>query len=137
MMAQQYVQQAARQYRTAQVATADPARLVLMMFDGAIRFASQGREAIEEGDLEAANTYLGRTQDIVAELMASLDYDAGEIAGNLGQLYEFINHRLIEANVKKDTEPLGDAVTMLQELRDVWAQIVEGDGGGSRGADAD
>lgn len=136
MMAQQYVQRAAQQYRTAQVATADPARLVLMLYDGAIRFATQGREAVEQGDFEAANRHLGRAQDIVTELAASLDFDAGEISVNLEQLYEFINRRLVEANVKKDTAPLGEALNLLQELRDAWAQIVQGDGGGSRGTSA-
>lgn len=129
MLAQQYVRQAAQQYRTAQVATADPARLVLMMYDGALRFAGQGRQAIEDGDVEKANAHLGRAQDIVTELTAVLNPEAGAIAENLQQMYDFIGSRLVEANVKKDVAPLAEAVGLLEELRETWRQLVEGDGG--------
>lgn len=129
LLAQQYVRQAAQQYRTAQVATADPARLVLMMYDGALRFAGQGRQAIEDGDVEKANAHLGRAQDIVTELTAVLNPEAGAIAENLQQMYDFIGSRLVEANVKKDVAPLAEAVGLLEELRETWRQLVEGDGG--------
>lgn len=129
MLAQQYVRQAAQQYRTAQVATADPARLVLMMYDGALRFAGQGRQAIEDGDVEKANAHLGRAQDIVTELTAVLNPEAGAIAENLQQMYDFIGSRLVEANVKKDVAPLAEAVGLMEELRETWRQLVEGDGG--------
>lgn len=132
LLAQQYVQRAAQQYRTAQVATAEPGRLVLMMYDGALRFASQARQAIEDNNIEAANTYLGRVQDIVSELSAALDGNAGEIAANLEQMYEFVNRRLVEANIQKDTDPLDEAVGLLEELRDTWRQVVGGDGGVAR-----
>lgn len=95
-----------------------------MLFDGAIRFANQGRQAIAEQDMEQANVKLLRAQDIVTELMISLDLDQGEIAENLYQLYSFIYELLVEANIKKDVNLIDQAVRFLTELRDTWRQVV-------------
>ncbi|HPT83788.1 MAG TPA: flagellar export chaperone FliS [Limnochordia bacterium] len=111
-------------YRQTQVSTASPGELVLMLFDGAIRFARQAQEHIERGELEAANSKLIRVQDIVSELNLSLDLSAGEIAHNLQQLYTYIYDRLVEANVKKDTAIIDEALKLLVELRDTWEQVV-------------
>lgn len=126
------MKQAAQQYRTTQVGTADPARLVLMMYDGAIRFARQGSESIRDGDIEGANTNLGRAQDIVTELMGALNMETGAIATNLQQMYDYIGRRLVEANVKKDQAPLAEAIDLLHELRDTWRQLIPGEGGAGR-----
>lgn len=131
MLANQYMRQAAKQYQTTQVATADPARLVLMMYDGAIRFARQGIQSIGDGDIEAANRDIGRVQDIVAELAAALNFDTGEIAQNLLQMYDYINRRLVDANVQKDGKPLEECIELLGELRDTWQQLIPGGEGGA------
>jgi flagellar protein FliS len=111
-------------YKRTQVSTASQGELLLMLFDGAIRFAHQAREHIEKGELEQANERLLRAQDIVTELTVSLDLDTGEIAQNLYLLYTYIYERLVQANIKKDLEQLDEAVNMLEELRDTWRQVV-------------
>lgn len=111
-------------YKKTQVATASQGDLLLMLFDGAIRFSNQGRQCIVEQDMEQANVKLLRAQDILTELMISLDLDQGEIAENLYQLYNFIYELLVEANIKKDVDLIDQAVRFLTELRDTWRQVV-------------
>lgn len=112
-------------YRQTQVTTASPGELLIMLFDGAIRFARQSQDFMAAGNLEEANAKLIRAQDIVNELMLSLDHDAGELAGNLERLYLYIHDLLVEANIKKDPAIVDNALHMLTELRDTWEQVVE------------
>lgn len=111
-------------YRQTQVNTASQGELILMLFDGAIRLANQAQELIAEGDLEGANGKLIRAQDIMTELMVSLDMDQGEIAQNLYQLYDYIHDCLLRANIRKDVGLIEQAVRLLAELRDTWRQVV-------------
>ncbi|NLY10217.1 MAG: flagellar export chaperone FliS [Firmicutes bacterium] len=112
-------------YKKTQVATASPGELLLLLFDGAIRFANQAKHFIEKKDLAAAHDKLCRAQDIVAELMFSLDRDVGEIADNLYQLYDYIFNRLVEANVSKDISIVDECIHFLTDLRDTWRQVVD------------
>src|SRR5690554_5699576 len=93
-------------YRQTQIQTASPLDLIIMMYDGAIRFINQAKKALAEKEFAPANNALQRAQDIIDELNINLNPEAGEIAANLRNLYLFINQRLIEANVKKDGEIL-------------------------------
>lgn len=111
-------------YKRTQVSTASQGELLLMLFDGAIRFSNQAKEYILAKDFEQANAKLIRAQDIMMELMVSLDLDQGEIAQNLYQLYDFIHERLVEANLKKDVELIDQALRFLEDLRDTWRQVV-------------
>lgn len=108
------------QYQKTQIETADQVKLLLMLYDGALRFLGRARKALLEKDLEGSNTYLVKVQDIVAELMASLDLEVGEVAVSLFRLYEYMHYLLVQANIKKDAEPLGQVESMLTELRDTW-----------------
>ena len=114
---------------TAQAAeTAGPVQLVLMLYDGAIGAVAQAERALIDltGNeaISVAHRELTRAQDIVTELLLSLDYDqGGEIAHRLGAIYEFCLSRLTEANVRKDPEPLGFVRTSLAELRGAWADV--------------
>ena len=110
------------QYRKAQVETADQRRVIIMLYDGALRFLGSGMKALQERDLEVAHKNLLRVQDIVFELMASLDLEAGEVAGALYRLYEYSYHLLLQANVKKEIEPLYQVEKILLELREAWQQ---------------
>lgn len=123
-----YAQQAAQQYKSTNVTTANPVTLVLMMYDGAVRFIRQGAAAIEARDFESANTNIVRAQDIVAELSGALDMNQGEVAENLLQMYGYMQTRLVEANVRKETAPLEEVERLLQELREAWEQISRGEG---------
>ncbi|NMB19585.1 MAG: flagellar export chaperone FliS [Firmicutes bacterium] len=116
--------QAYQVYRQTQVTTASQGELLLMLFDGAIRFARQSKDFMVAREYEDANARLIRTQDIINELILSLDLSVGEIANNLQQLYVFIHDLLVQANIKKDPEIVDSAVDMLVELRDTWEQVV-------------
>ncbi len=87
-------------YMEMQVQTAPAENLVLMLYDGALRFARQAQVDLTEGRMQDAHNDLTRAQDILGELMSSLNMDAGDIAQNLFKLYEFIQYRLIVANVR-------------------------------------
>lgn len=114
----------AKEYRKNAVLGASPAQLVVMLYDGALRFIEQGRAGMRAKDLMRQNDSLQRAQKIVAELSATLDREnGGEIATNLAALYDFVLNRLFEANIKDIERPLDEASATLRELRDAWAQI--------------
>ena len=112
-----------KRYRQTQVGTAGPLELIIMMYDGAIRFCNQAKKAIEEKNYNEANHFLQRVQAIIDELNYSLNMDAGEIATNLRNLYDFITTKLVEANVKKDIVTIDQVVNLLTELRSSWAEL--------------
>lgn len=128
-----YARQAAQQYKSTNVTTAGPLTLVLMMYDGAVRFIQQGIDAIEKRDYEGANNNIIRAYDIVSELAAALDLSQGEVAENLKRLYDYMLTRLVEGNVRKDPAPLTEVIGMLKELREAWEQIARGEGPGRVG----
>ena len=74
--------------------------------------------------MQDAHNDLTRAQDILGELMGSLNLDAGDVAHNLFKLYEFIQYRLIVANVRKSAEPIDDVVQLLGDLRVTWAEAI-------------
>lgn len=110
-----------QQYQYNSIMSASPERLVLMLFEGAIRFVKLARKAIEEKDIAGANENLTKAQDIIAELNQSLDmsYDISE---NLASIYDFLYRQLVDANVKKDAEILDVVESMLVDLKDTWEQ---------------
>lgn len=113
------------QYRQTQVQTAKPEQLLLMLYDGAISFLKKAKMAIESKNITEAHTFLIKTQDIIIELMLSLNMEVGEIAVNLFRLYEYMHYRLVEANVNKDIKPVDEVLRMLQELRDTWDMAIK------------
>lgn len=113
-----------QQYQRNQIETADGGKLLLMLYEGALRFLGQGRKALAEGDLEVANNSLLRAQDIVAELISSLNLEAGEVAVGLFRLYEYMHYLLVEANIKKRPEPLEQVEKMLLELKGAWKEAL-------------
>lgn len=110
------------QYRATQVQTASQRTLIIMLYDGAIRFSRQAQAAMAARDFEAVNTALLRAQDIVTELALTLDHGAGEIAANLFRIYEYVHRRLVEANVHKDAAPIDEVLRLLSMLREAWAE---------------
>lgn len=111
-------------YMEMQVQTAPSENLVLMLYDGALRFARQAQVDLAEGRMQDAHNDLTRAQDILGELMGSLNMDAGDVAHNLFKLYEFIQYRLVVANVRKSAEPIDDVVQLLGDLRTTWAEAI-------------
>lgn len=110
------------QYRWNQVSTADQKTLILMLYDGAIRFLHEAETALEHQRIEAAHNHLLRTQDILTELAVTLDIEAGDVARNLARLYAYMIERLMHANVTKIPEPVLEVRGLLAQLREAWAQ---------------
>jgi flagellar protein FliS len=100
-------------------------KLVVMLYDGAINFLKQAAAAGNAGQDEEMGRLLGRAQDIVFELWATLDLETGEIAGNLYRLYEYINGRLVAAAISRETAPLEEAAGLLSGLREAWREAAE------------
>ncbi len=114
------------QYQQAQFETASPERLLIMLYDGAIRFANSARLALEEGKHARVHSELIRVQDILTELMATLNMvDGGEIARNLFDLYEFLNRQVVLANVQKNPVLIEETVSILKDLREAWAEAAK------------
>ncbi|SCM83660.1 Flagellar protein FliS [uncultured Sporomusa sp.] len=111
-------------YKNQQIMTASPEELTLMLYNGAIRFTVESMQAIEQGNLERANAANLRAQDIVREFMCTLDMQY-EISQNYYKLYDYIEYRLIQANIKKDKSQLEEAKNLLTELRDTWMQAMK------------
>lgn len=108
-------------YQSQAVLTADPARLVSMLYERVLVALARSKNAQAEGDAETLHDELVRAQDIIAELYASLDHDSGDpIARHLASLYEFCLDLLVRANVTKDLGPLHAVETTIGGLRESW-----------------
>lgn len=106
------------------VAAADPHRLILMLLDGAIERITSARGALASGATDAKNRLLHRAVAIVDELRASLNHEqGGELAANLGDLYDYCARLLLKANLENRAEPLDEVVHLLREIRSAWIQI--------------
>lgn len=112
-----------RQYTNHSAQTATPGQLIVMLYDGFLRFAAQGRAALERGDLGEAGHRLTRAQDIVTELRLSLDMSHGEIPRNLAALYEYVGESLTSARLTRETAHVTEAMRCMSDLRSAWAQI--------------
>lgn len=108
-------------YRQSSVQTSTPAQLVIMLYDGAIRFVRTAMDGLSKQDYEKTSLNFGKAQSIVSELMSTLDYSY-EISNNLYSLYEYTNHLLIDANIRKSPEKAEEAIGYLTELRETWLQ---------------
>lgn len=113
-----------QQYKQTQFETASSEKLILMLYEGALKNLYQAQKGLENNDLEVVNQSLTKTQDIISELMVSLDMDTGEIAQNLYQLYDYMQYRLIQANIHKKGEPITEVIGMLEELHDTWKKAM-------------
>jgi flagellar protein FliS len=117
-----------RSYKETQIKTATPGKLILMMYDGAIKNLNQALQDMDDEHrrYDSISNSLIKAQDIIAELMISLDFErGGEIAKNLFGLYVFMNRRLLDGNIKKDKTPLEEVKTLLIELRGAWAEAAD------------
>jgi flagellar protein FliS len=113
-------------YRKTQIETASPEALILMLYDGAIRFIGQAEIAFEEKNIEQISNLLLRIQAIFTELLTALDKDkGGEIAVNLERLYVFFLEQLSEANVKKEVKYLLEIKPLIIDLRNTWEQAMQ------------
>ena len=115
-----------RAYQDTAVTTQSKGRLVVMLYDGAIKFLKLAINEIEAKNPEAKGKYINKAKDVINELNAVLDMDAGgEIATNLRKLYLFMNSRLSQANMKQDPQMVREVITLLEELNESWKAIAE------------
>ncbi len=111
-------------YKNNEVMSASQSKLILMLYDGAIKYLKLAEIAISEKKIEKTNENLKKAQDILAEFMSTLNFrEGGEIAENLYSLYEYMYQRLIRANIDKDTAIVLEVRGYLEELRETWAKI--------------
>jgi flagellar protein FliS len=125
-------------YRETRVKTASPGQLVVMLYDEAIKQCDIAVDLLGGGHkpkperIERINAALGKVQDIVTELMASLDFDqGGEIAQDLFALYVWFGREILESNISKDASKIKSVRSMLGELRGAWAEVASKSQGGS------
>jgi flagellar secretion chaperone FliS len=115
---------AIKAYQENTVTTQSRGRLIVMLYDGAIKFLEQAIREIEKQDWIAKGRYINRAVAIVDELDLSLDMEAGgEIAMNLRRLYDFLRRHLGQANLHRDPERIRQAITILKELNEGWKTI--------------
>ena len=110
-------------YTESSVLTAPPEKLVVMLYDGAIRFLNVGAVAMRGGDFVQARERVRRAEAIIDELNYSLDMTQGEIAVRLRSIYIFSKKHLLQANLQRDPEALDTVVKLLGELREAWESI--------------
>ena len=111
-------------YRQQSVLTATPGQLVVMLYDGCLRFLHQAAYAMREGEHGEAERRLGRAEAIIDELLATLDLEkGGVIASRLQGIYVFCNRQLLDARTERDPAMIEKVAELLAELRDAWAQI--------------
>lgn len=123
-------------YRQVATRTASPGQLVLMLYEGAVRFLERAQAGFDLEDPVEFNTTINnnilRAQDIIRELDYSLNVDqGGELAIQLRRLYDYFDRVLLEANLRKDPKGIGEVIHRLTELRDAWATMLSQQGQGT------
>ncbi len=127
-------------YKEIQIKTANQIKLIVMLYDGTIRHINLALDSFADKHrkFDRINSHLVAAQDIISELMASLDFEkGGAVAKNLFSIYTYMNHQLMDGNIRKDDAPVREVKKLLTDLRDAWEEISTKKGleekGGSRG----
>lgn len=115
--------QAYDQYRKTSVETVAPEKLLLMLFDGALKNINNAKKAIEDKDINRSHQEIIKAQDIVIELMSTLNMDF-DISHSLFLLYEYMHNQLVQANIKKDVVILEEVEVFFAELRETWNEAM-------------
>ena len=113
-------------YKKTQLGTASKENVLLMLYEGAIRFCKLSKKAFENNDLAQKGLMIGKTMDIVFELKNTLDHKVSpEVASQLDSLYNYMIEELTKANMNNDTKKLDDVINVLETLYSGWIQAVE------------
>lgn len=114
------------QYQENQILSASPEQILLMLYDGAVRFTLQAVSGIENNDLSLFHRGIRNSMAIITEFSNSLDHNiGGKIADDLEALYDFMNRELLLANLHKDIDKLRGVEKLLRDLRATWAEAIE------------
>ena len=111
-------------YANTKIQTATPAQLTLMLYDGAIKFWNLAINAVEEGQIEMANTNIKKVEAIIAEFRATLNFKY-PVAKDFDNVYEYLGRRLLEANLHKDKEILEEVLSHLRVMRETWTEVMK------------
>ena len=112
------------QYKNSAIATASPAELTLMLYEGAIKFGNLAIKAIEENDIEKAYRNIVKVQNIISEFRNTLDFKY-PVAKDFDRVYEYLERRLVEANMTKDKEIMEEVVKHIRSMRDTWKEVMK------------
>lgn len=113
-------------YKQTSIETATPEKLMFMLFDGGIKFLKQAEKHIEDKDMLKANEKLKKGQEVIRELMASLDLEkGGEFAENQLRLYDYMHYELVQANMRKDKEKVEIIRNMLSDIKDSFKEAYD------------
>lgn len=110
-------------YQHNKIATASPADLTLMLYEGAIKFCNIAIVGIEQKNIQKAHDNIKRVEDIIVEFRSTLDFKY-EVAKDFDNVYEYLFDRLVEANIKKDKEILEEVLGHLRGMRDTWKEVM-------------
>lgn len=110
-------------YNNSKILTASPAELTLMLYEGAIKFCNIAIMGVEEKNVEKAHTNIMKVERIITEFQATLD-EKYEISKDFDKVYNYLQERLKEANLKKDKEILEEVLTHLRTMRDTWKEVM-------------
>lgn len=116
----------ANTYKSQQIQTASQEQILILLYEGAIRFLKLAKTALAEKNLEKFHNNIIKTQRILMEFMSTLDVETGgDMAKNLFNLYEYLHYRLIQANLKKDVTMMDEVLEHLQELKSTWESAID------------
>lgn len=110
-------------YKENSISIASKEQLIIMLVDGAVKYTKVAKLALEKGDKARAHNELIRVQGIFAELISSLDVNAGTFVVDLLNIYNFIRNKLIQANIKKDIEIINEVLPIIEDVRDMWHEV--------------
>ncbi len=111
-------------YKSTEISTANQGKLIVMLYDGAIRFLRIATDNMQPRSYDLVNNQIIKAQDIITELMLALNMDqGGEIAKNLFNIYAYLKKRLLEGNISKDVGVLEEVITRLEELKGAWEEV--------------
>lgn len=114
-------------YQQTNIMTAEPKKLVLMCYEGAISSLRRAKEKYEAQEYEAKARAVQKFQDIVNELLCALNFEqGGEIATNLQSIYDYAIRRVLQADIAKETKGFDEVIGMLEELKEAWEEISYG-----------
>jgi len=116
--------QAYQAYQNNSVETASPGELTLMLYNGCLKFIKLAKRGMEESNYELKNTNIQKAQKIIRELMVTMNPEYS-ITEEIMPLYDYINRKLMEANLKNDISMLDEAAEMVTEFRDTWKEVVK------------
>jgi flagellar secretion chaperone FliS len=120
-------------YRQTEVQSRTPVELVVMLYDGALRFLGNARAAIDRRDIRARREAIDRVLAIISELQSTLNIEqGGKVAAELDRLYSYCNIRLLDASMQNSTAPLDEVRKLLEILRDAWSTIATQNAGAAR-----